>query len=317
MAFLACSSDSGDCKIGPVENPNQQAVIDSTAYRQSGRDCRLPRVQTFKVFNFSFSEIVADQGTVLMVTPKTFSTPDGTLVDGEVTLSLIEMYQPGEIIACQLSTNGLNQNQKVEPLLSESIFYLNATYNGEPVIFNQSIQVFVPSENQNLELSLFHSPSCPQLECTVLWEIEQQGTIFEKPYTNASGDTVLGYRAFVQNTGWRSIARFNENQTPRGTLYNKAKPGYNTSNSNTFLYYDASSTAIGMFTSFDTENEVFSEQYGEIPNNTPGEVIFVGKPETEFMFGSSAVITKDGKITVTRDLQSGSETSLIAYINNL
>ena len=317
IALLSCSSDSEDCNIGPIENPNQQAVIDSTAYRQSAHDCRLPRVQRFQVSNFSFSEIVANQGTILNINPKTFSKPDGTLVEGDVIISLLEMYQPGEIIACQLSTNALNQNQSIEPLLSESIFFLDVTYNDEPVIFNQDIQVFIPSENQNLELSLFHSPSCPHLDCNVLWEEKPQGDIFEEPYTNPTGDVVLGYRSSIQTTGWLSIARYNNSQEPRGTLYNKAIAGYNISNSNTFLYYDGTSTAIGMFSKFDNENKVFSEQYNEIPNNTPSEVIFVSKPETEFKFGSSAVITKDGKITVTQDLQSGSETTLIAYINNL
>ena len=81
--------------------------------------------------------------------------------------------------------------------------------------------------------------------------------------------------------------------------------------------YDSSSTAIGMFSEYDKANGVFSEKYRQIPNKTAGNVIFVSKPESNFNFEASKVITDDGKITVTRQLQSGSEKDLIDYINNL
>lgn len=317
FAVLACSSDNGDCEPGPIQNPNQQGVIDGDAYRESALDCRLPKVQTFQVNSASVTDIVAEQGTVLMISPQAFTQADGSPIDGDLTVSLLEMYQPGEIIACQLSTNGLNNSQSVEPLLSEGILYLDITYNNQPVILNQNIQIFVPSENQVLELSFFNSPSCPELDCKVLWEINPEASIYNESYTDAAGNTTLGYRVFFQTTGWLSIARYNTSQEARGILYNKALEGYTTANSNTFLKYDSSSTAIGMFSDFDAENGVFSEKYAEIPNNTSGEVIFVSKPEVEFKYDSQAVTTEDGKITVTHDLRTGSENTLVDYINNL
>lgn len=312
-----CSSDSEDCIPGAIEYPNQQEPIDGRAYKQSSLDCRLPKVETFQFNNYSRAEVMASDGTVFFIGQGMFSQLDGTIIDGEITLSVLEMYRPGEIIACQLSTNGLNDTQAVEPLLSESIFYINAEHNGNPVLMNGEIQIFIPSENQNLELSVFNSPSCAELECQVLWEFIPQSTVFEEPYQDVAGNTILGYRSNVNELGWYSFSRYNDSNEDRGILYNIALPGYSLSNSNVFIKYDSNSIAIGMFSEYDPTNNVFSEKYSEIPKNTPANVIFVSKPENEFSYDSSTVITENGKITVTRNLQNGSEANLIEYINNL
>jgi len=312
-----CSTDSEDCPPGAVEYPNQQELIDGRAYKQSSVDCRTPKVQTFRFNNFTGAEIKAAQNTVILIRQEAFTRLDGTTIDGEITLSILEMYRPGEIIACQLSTNGINDANSVEPLLSESIFYLNAEYNDEPVLLKGEIQIFIPSENKGLQLSVFNSPDCTELDCQVLWEIIPQSTVFEEPYQGAIGDVILGYRSFITELGWYSFARYNPNRKEPGILYNKALPQYSLSNSNVFLMYDSNSVAIGMFSEFDTANEVFSEKYSEIPKNTPANVIFVSKPKNEFSFDSSPIITEDGKITVTRNPQNGSESNLIDYINNL
>ncbi len=317
VGLYGCSSDSNDCAPGAMEYPNQQGPVDGTAYKQSSLDCRLPKVQTFQVNNISGAEIKAEQNTVIFIGRGTFTQLDGSVIDDEITLSILEMYSPGEIIACQLSTNGLNDNQKVEPLLSEGILFINAEYNGNPVLMNGEVQIFVPSANKNLELMLFNSPSCNEIECQVLWETLPRSTVFEEAYEDATGNRILGYRSYINELGWYSFARYNPSPETRGVLYNKAFSPYSLTNSNVFLLYDSNSLGIGMFSEYEEIMGVFSEKYHEIPNNIPGNVIFVSKPETEFSFDSSPVITEDGKITVTRNLQIGSETNLIDYIDNL
>lgn len=313
----SCSSDSEDCIPGAIEHPNQQDPIDGRAYKESSLECRLPKLQTFQFNNYSSAQIRAEQNTIFFIAEGTFTKLDGTIIDGEISLSVLEMYRPGEIIACQLSTNGLNNSQTVEPLLSESIYFINAEHIGEQVLMNGEIQIFIPSENQSLELSVFNSPSCPEFECQVLWEIIPRSQVYEEPYQGAAGDLILGYRSNISELGWFSFARYNPSPEDRGVLYNKALSPYSLSNSNVFLKYDSNSIAIGMFSEFDSTNDVFSEKYSEIPKNTAASVIFVSKPENEFSFDSSPIITDNGKITVTRNLQNGSERNLIDFINNL
>ena len=316
MSFLSCSTDANDCEPGQLELPNQPAIIDGAAYKKSVLECRLPKLQTFEFNSYSEAELIAAQGSVFIIGANSFTALDGSPVDGLINFSVLEMYSAGEIIACQLSTNGLNEDNNVEPLLSESIFYITATYNGNPVKMEGEIQVFIPSNNRDLELAIFNVPSCGDLECQILWEQLPQSLVYEEPYTGPTG-RILGYRSFIFELGWFSFARYNESQELRGIIYNIALPPYSISNSNVFLKYDSNSIAIGRFSEYDEENAVFSEKYSQIPNNTAGNVIFVSKPESKFNFEAKQVITKDGKITVTRQLQSGSETELIDYINTL
>lgn len=317
LIVSSCSSDSEDCLPGAIEYPNQQDPIDGTAYKQSSLDCRLPKLQTFQVNNIVGAEIKSSQNTVVFIGQNTFSQLDGTAIDDEITLVVLEMYRPGEIIACQLSTNGLNDTRTVEPLLSESIFYINAEYNGNPVLINGEIQIFVPSQNKNLALSIFNSPSCSALECEVLWETVPQSTVFEEAYEDAAGNILLGYRSYITDLGWYSFARYNPSKEPRGILYNKALPRYTLKNSKVFLHYESTSVGIAMFSEYNEDNAVFSEKYREIPENTSGNIIFVSKPENSFNFGANQIITSDGQITITRNLKTGSEIDLILYINNL
>lgn len=317
LSLFGCSSSSNDCECGEIDFPNQLQEIDGTVYKKSVLDCRLPKLQTFEFNSYQGAEIKAAHGTIFTIMPNIFFETDGTPVDGTIQFSILEMYNPGEIIACQLSTNGVNNEQSVEPLLSESIFFIEAKYNGNPVIVEGEFQVFVPSENRDLELSLFHSPSCNELECEVLWEMLPRSNVFDEPYTDASGVVYFGYRSFLTNLGWFSMARFNDSQNPRGIIYNKTLSSYNLSNSNVFFLYKTSSTAVGKFLEYDEINAVFSEKFHEIPNETSGNVIFVSKPDANFNFEANQMITEDGKISVTRQPQLGSENDLIDYINNL
>lgn len=317
LIFTACSSSTDDCEAGPVEYPNQQGEIDGTVYRNSLMDCRLPKVQSFEFNSYQGAQIVASQGTALNISPNIFFDLDGNPIDGRISFSILEMYDPGDIVACQLSTNGLNSAQQIEPLLSESIFYIEAYHNGNPVRMEGEMEVFIPSEVSNLQLSLFHSPTCSQLQCSVLWEEIPRRVVNAGEYVDAAGNIITGYRSVVTGLGWFSFARYNSSAAPRGILYNKALAPYNLGNSNVFIKYEGNSTAIGMYSEFDANSQVFSEKYGQIPADIPSHVIFVGKPGNSFNFKAAGLITENGKITVTRQLQSGSETELVDYVNNL
>ncbi|MGK0250625.1 MAG: hypothetical protein ACI81G_000054, partial [Gammaproteobacteria bacterium] len=115
--FSACSEDH-DCDEGLIEVPNVVLPLGGADYAASIQDCRTPRIQTFTFQAFLGGTFRGPQNTQIIVPPQSIVNDDGEPIDGIVTLELIEMYDPGEIIACQLSTNGLSTARVPEPLLS-------------------------------------------------------------------------------------------------------------------------------------------------------------------------------------------------------
>lgn len=316
--FIGCSSDADeDCVKGPLQLPNAIAIIDGAQYQASLLECREPRIQNFRASNLLGDIVIGSQGTTIFVNPQSFEQ-NGIFIDGEVDVQLIEMYQPGEIIACQLSTNGINLSGRTEPLFSESIFYLNITYEGAPVTFLQPLRVFAPSSNLGMQQFLFDSPSCPQLECKVLWE-ETISTVpvFEEPIKGPNGVFITGYQALVQDVGWKSIGRYNEDGNARTTVYNKAPTGYNATNGNVFICYDTTSTAIGLFTEYDSDLEVFTEQFAQIPTGIGTNVIFVTVQNNQYLYGTTDGIVEPEFLTATLTTAQTDEQGMINALNNL
>lgn len=318
LVFLQACSSHDDCSFSEIEYPNQNSTVDSLAYQEIRADCRQSKLQEFEFQNIEETQIEGEDGTVIIIPPGIFQSATGGVADENLTLSLIEMYNPGDIIACQLSTNGINNEGSIEPLLSEGIIYINVTYNGESIEPTEGLQIFIPSENQNLDLSAFTSPSCNEMNCKVLWE-NQPNTfvepyIYEDPATNA---TIDGYILTNPSLGWLNFARYNPNSEPRGTIYDIAPPNYSLDNSDVYLNYHSNSIAVSMFSEYDSANEIFSEKYNQIPIGTEGDVIFLTGKEGNYSFDSAPIITEDSIITVTRNIQSGNKDEVVNYINNL
>ncbi len=315
FCLQACSNQIDDCITNPVVYPNR-VEINGSAYQNSLIACREGKLQTYKFVGAQEFTIKAAQGTVIQIFPDSFSQ-NGVIIQDTLTLTLLEMYTPGALIACQLSTNGLNSGQSVEPLLSEGIGYIEIRHNGQPVELVGEFFLFMPSQNNNLSLSVFRAPNCQDLHCDVLWENTGHPVSPYQLIDAAGNPTVSGYRALLTTLGWFSFARFNPDPAPRGILYNKAPSGYTATNSKVFLTYDSPSIGVGLFSAYDSINMVFSEKYGEIPNQSAGHVIFVSKDANAYRYEAVPVVTEDGKITFTQQLQTGDAEELIQYINHL
>ncbi len=312
--LFACSSTEAECDEGLLQHPNPEQILNGNEYRQSLQDCRLPKVQTFTFLAFQGVEIIGNQGTILHVNPLSFTDQNGNIIDGEITLSLLEMYNPGDMIACQLSTNGINMSDNTEPLISEGVFYIEFSYNNQPVIISNPILLFVPSQNSTLSLLKFNSPSCPDLLCEVLWEQQTGVEVLEEPYITSAGVVIPGYRTLVQlPQGWHSIARYPSTQN-KTVVYNKAPNGYNKTNSHVFVVYNSPSLTVGMFPDFSETNKVFYQN--NLPVEQDASIVFVSKQENRFVFASQTTTIAPNMVTATLDTQNfNTEEELINAIN--
>lgn len=311
-----CSQENS-CDEGVIQTPNALSLVDGEDYTASLLDCRLPKVQTFTIQGFEGGQIFGTQGGFINIPPQSLFNEDGEIIDGAVEVRLLEMFTPGDAIACQLSTNTRNAQNNLEPTLSEGLLYFDILFNGDPVIIEAEIQVFIPQENNTEQRLFFNSPTCPDVDCTVTWEIAPNGQAFPSEITDQNGAVVNGYSSFTSEAGWHSVAQFNPNQNERTTVYNLGPPGFDITNSNVFLSYDTDKIAVGLFEQYDSNLGVFSETFNEIPLETQGQLIFVSRQEGNFLLDTSSISVSQDIIGTTVNTTQTTEANLIFTINSL
>lgn len=315
--LIACSSSKEDCQEGLIELPNVVQQYEGEEYRQSLIDCRLQKVQTFTFLAYQGAEIVSENGAILHIDPLSFTDSNGNIIDGEITVTFLEFYDSETAIACQLSTNTINTENSVEPTNSLGIFYLEFSFNGQPVIINSPLLLFVPSQETGLELLNFNSPSCQDMLCNVLWEQQPNIEVIEHPYITSTGEVIQGYQTTIQSSkSWYSLAKYTTIQD-KTIIYNKAAAGFDQSNSNVFITYNPSLLTVGMFSGFDEDNKVFTEVYGQIPINELAKIIFVSKQNGVFVYGKKIITITPNLITETLTTNTAeTEENLIVQIRN-
>ncbi|WP_299768648.1 hypothetical protein [uncultured Dokdonia sp.] len=311
---ISCSEDH-DCEEGVIETPNAVAPINGADYTTSLLDCRLPKVQTFTIQGFEGGLLFGTQGGVINIPGQTLFNEDGTPIDGEVEVSLLEMFTSGDIVACQLSTNTRNAAGTIEPTLSEGLLFFDIRFNGNPVVIQGEIQIFIPEENNAQEQLLFNSPSCSDIDCMVTWE--NTGIAFPTEIIDPNGNNSNGYSGITSQTGWYHIGQFNPNQNERTIVYNVPPPGFNDTNSNVFFRYNNDKIAVSLFEQYDIGLGVFSEVYSEIPIETQGQLIFVSRQDGIYMVDTSEIRVTQNNIGATTTTIDATEEELITVINSL
>lgn len=313
---MSCSEEY-NCEEGIIESPNAVTPINGAAYTSSLLDCRLDKIQTFTLQGFEGGQVVGINGGAIQIPPQSIFDSDGQIIDGLVDVRLLEMFTPGEVIACQLSTNTRNAQQTIEPNLSEGLLYFDILFNGEPVVINGEIVVFIPSDTNVDQRTFFNSPDCPELDCLVTWGNGINPEAFPFEIFGNSGELIIGYAGFGFEAGWFNIGQFTQDTNDRTTVYNVSPSGFDNTNSNVFLKYDSDLIAVSLFENFDQSLGVFTETYGEIPLQTQGDIIFVSNNNGEFLLDNTPVSITQDLIGVTVTIQNLSEAQLITTINSL
>lgn len=308
----ACSEDH-DCEEGIITSPNTVATVDGTSYQAALADCRLPKIQSFTLSGGTGGQIIGASGTVVTIASQSFADSNGVLIDGPVTIELLEFYTNGAIVACQLSTNTLNDMGSIEPTLAKGLVHISITFDNLPVTLLENIQVFIPDDTTTETLLQFTSPSCPEVTCRVLWERNPNTEVIGTTIDNPNGTQSTGYLTFVQNLGWLSIARFNQT-SDRTTVYHKAPPGYEIGNSDVFLVYNNSEIGIGLLSIYNENLGVFDETFGEIPLDQETTFLFTSH-DAQYQYSASSEIITPDIIGLTTSLLTASEEEFIAIIN--
>lgn len=247
-------------------------------------------------------------------------TQDGNAVTGEIDLEFVELFDKGNMLLTNKPTMGILPNGDKALLISGGEFFIEATQNGEILETGCDIQLVIPS-------ALTGGTDNDM----ILWNgiIDDEGNLaWDEDKRDGTGGPQDGggvfaegnqYYAFVHDFGWSNVDRFYNDPRPKTTLLVDAPEGYDNTNCALYLSYDGEDTGLANLDTYNTDTELFSEHYGQIPVGLECHVIFVTEENNNWKYAiKSITIVEDGTITITEDETSVvTESQLMSLINDL
>ena len=179
--------------------------------------------QTFQVNALAGGTIVGADGVQVTFMPGAFQTQIGGVVNGTVTVTLVEALTVGKMLLINKQTVGYD-NGVLKPLTSGGQFRLTASQNGQPLkLVPGGSFVLVPANNPDPQMELFSGTVDP--DGTILWDPFAPGTLF--------GDSA-GYAFPNDSLGWINCDYFNSWGVPLTPITVTVPTDHN--NQNTFVW---------------------------------------------------------------------------------
>ncbi|HMR18013.1 MAG TPA: hypothetical protein PKA53_01825 [Sphingobacterium sp.] len=238
-------------------------------------------------------------------------------VSGDVTLSFIEIYDRGNMVATNKPVMGKDNDGNLLPLVTGGEYDIKIEQDGKELHPGCMFQVYIPAANTgSLDGSM------------ILWkgEINDDGNLQWEEVKAAgqegglrANEQSVGYDIWGNEFGWANVDRFYSDPRPKTQIKVTVPEGYNNQNSGVYLAYENEPNVLAQLDTYDTEERFFSEHYGFIPVGMNLHVIFVSESNGYVVYAiKPATIVADGTIAIQNDdIATTTKNNLITLINAL
>lgn len=292
-------------------------IFGGLEYAASILEARENAIQSFTIDASTGGTIIGNNGTQLYFPPNGLTHLGGETVSGDVTIEFIEVYSRADMLTLNLPTNGKRDNGDIVSIISGGEFYINATQDGNQLVAETPFGLTAPTADFDPEMTVFLPEDCDRLDCDVVWEEDENANIQGGEIQNADGTWTSAYFAPLTNFGWTNLDRWWAYEDPKTLVYVDVPEGFNETNSAVYVSYDGEPNALAFFDTYDTDLDMFTEHYGQMPIGLEVHFIFVSVQEGSYVYAiQSATIGADHIETITTT-QTTTEAGLTALINAL
>lgn len=303
---VSCKSDGTEIGLAAPSATNFKALR-----AQALKD--LVQTQTFDAEEgISFTSA---RGTKLTIMGDCLHDENNNPVSGDVTLSFIEIYDRGNMVATNKPVMGKDGDGNKLPLVTGGEYNIKIEQNGKELRPGCTFQVFVPAANTGtLDGEM------------ILWtgQIDEEGNL-EWEEAKAAGqegglranEQNAGYDIWGNEFGWANVDRFFSDPRPKTQIKVTVPAGYNHQNSGVYLAYENEPNVLAQLDTYDPDEKFFSEHYGFVPIGMNLHVIFVSESNGYVVYAiKPATIVADGTIAIqSDDLETTTKNNLITLIN--
>lgn len=252
ITFLGCKEKTA--KDGLVTSP-------SAFFQQNLENAK----QKFIIDPTIYNSLQGSQGTLVQISPNSLVDAQGNLVTSEVTVEFISVFDRTSMLMLGKNTQGMRSLGVVQTMVTGGEYYLNAHASGNQVFLNQDIAVSVPVNNGGSgPWNMRKFDGGEALDGNPIWELAADSLI--------PVDTIqimeqwqAAYELLENDWGWTNIDRWYNDPRPKTQLYVQVPEEYDNSNCEVFLSYDGEPNALANFDVWDSEQEMFTEHYGQVP----------------------------------------------------
>ncbi|MGB5553117.1 MAG: hypothetical protein WBM83_00565 [Flavobacteriaceae bacterium] len=282
--------------------------------------------QEFQFNSNSMGNFTTEKGVNLLINGACL-TKNGVSVTGIVDIEVVEIFDRAEMLTTNKATMGLMPNGDRAILKSGGEFFINATQNGEALQLTCAMQLSVPTNlTGDVDFGMTLWNGIIGLECDneigcddVIWVEEHNDANEPNNVVVDDKNGTVAYYAPIQGFGWTNIDRFYNDPRPKTMILVDVPQGFDLENSAVYLSYDGEPSALARLDTYDEDEELFSEHYGQIPVGLECHLIFVSVENGNWLYAiKPATIIADGTFEILdAELVSGTEAQLTALINGL
>jgi len=301
------------CKKKDDQQPSNTSDVNSFFTKNAKQS------QTFTVdVTNSNATVTAAGGTMLLIPEDAFLLPNGSPVNGPVTIEIKELFKRNEMIL-----SGITSVSDGKVLESGGEIFINATSQGQQLIIDPdtSIVLGVPKDSTNFNMQLFVGEGAGD---DFNWKPVKQDSIVAKGqggsfdsgqfflYENFFCDcyNVTSYFTSLKNLGWQNIDCFYGNSSTVKDIA-VVSPGFDKTNSALFVVLKNKNSAINVYADLAYHNGYYNLS---LPDNEPVTVIAIGNKDGKYYMDMKDYTVTSG-MSINLNMTETTEANIVSELN--
>lgn len=275
IALQACKKDDAEI-IAPIAPGNYEVytVLKNHAAKP----------ETFTINATQPNPITTAYGTILNINSNSLRYLDGSVVTGNVNVSVNEIHSKKQMIYNNAATvsNG-------ELIASEGELFIDVTSNGLPLKPASTYLIRIPSTNTIPSMPLFvgQYTGVDSLAQSLNWVVDTFNFFKNAGY----------YRSWSSRFGWINCDYFYNNPNPKGPLTAILPAGYDLTNTCCYLSIDNANTIGNMMAGNTIPNSFI---FNQLPMGSYVHIITVTVSDGKMYYSSTPVVMSENlQVTIT------------------
>lgn len=303
---FSCKNDGTDLRLAPAS---------SAKFKELRAQALNDLVQTATFKAEDGIDFTSSKGAKVLINGGCLQDLDNNPITGDVTLSFVEIYDRGNMVATNKPVMGKDNDGNLLPLVTGGEYNIEIKQGNNVLQSGCFFNVTIPASNTGeLDTDMILWKGTIDDDGNLVWEDagERQGNV-------NPDETATSYSIWEGDFGWTNVDRFYNDPRPKTQIKVSVPEGYNNENSGVFLAYEGEPNVLAQLDTYNTTEHYFSEHYGFVPVGMTLHVIFVSESNGHVVYAiKQATIAADSTIAIQdSDLNTTTKNNLINMINAL